>query len=345
MRRVVRWLVTMLAIAGPVVFLCLMLSPRLMETMSIATDNLVPVEAQLTSCTPHRNGQRAQSEIICRFTFTYEGTQRSAESSAWSRDDPFLTSDGLVQALAQQSAQTTRTAYLRPRAPEAAALSDPRWVTTPPLWLLLLGLFGASMAVIVRADPSGLPHRRADLAPDPATGHLVSINHHRRDRIRRRLVIQAVAALLAGGICVFGLSNQPANTVAMLGMRALQPVPAQLVDCGHRYHRTGRSGYDSLECGFVYTVAGNSHRGVAESLRFGLIPTNARMDAEVAKLKAQPAVTAYVDPRYPNYAWAFLNENMFVLFSWGLFELQLLLVVLVMGGVIIAAAVRWQRAD
>lgn len=344
MRRILRWLLTMLAIAGPVVFVCLMVSPKLVETLSIAMDNLVPVDAQVTSCTPHRNGRRAQTEIVCRFDYVHEGKQYTAESAAWRRDDPFLSSSGLAHVLAQQSALTTRTAYLRPRDPAAAMLTDPRWVTAPPLWLVLLAVFAASAFLIVRMDPSGLPHRRADLVPDPATGKLISISHQRRSRIRRRLLVQGLAALVAGGICVFGLSNRPANLVAKSAMRALQPVPAQLVDCGHRYIRAGRTGHDSLACDFVYTVAGQSYRGVAESLRFGLFPTNARMDAEVAALQAAPAVTAYVDPRYPGFAWAFISERVFITFTWGLFELQLVLIALVAGGVLVSTFVRWQRA-
>lgn len=345
MKRITRWLLTMLAIAGPVVFVCLMVSPKLVETLSVATENLVPVDAQVTSCTPWRDGRRAQTEIVCRFNYFLGGTQHTAEKTAWSRDDPFLTSSGLAQALAHQSAMTARTAYVRSRTPEAARLADPRWVTVPPLWLVLLALFAASAFLIVRMDPSDLPHRRADLVVDPVTGKLVSISHQRRSRIRRRLVVQGLAALVAGGICIFGLSNQPANLIAKSAMRALQPVPAQLVDCGHRYIRAGRTGHDGLECDFVYAFEGQTHRGVAESLRFGLFPTNARMDAEVAALQAAPAVTAYVDPRYPGFAWAFISEHVFIPFTWGLFELQLVLIALVAGGVLVSTFVRWQRTN
>jgi hypothetical protein len=345
MKRITNWLLTTLAIAGPVVFVCLMVSPRLVETLSVAMEDLVPVDAQVMSCAPQRNGHRAQTEIVCRFNYVYEGTQHIAESAAWSRDDPFLTSSGLAQALAQQSALTTRTAYLRPRDPTSARLTDPRWVTVPPLWLVLLGVFAASAFLIIRVDPSNLPHRRADLVLDPATGKLISIAPQRRSRVRRRLVVQGLAALVAGGICVFGLSNQATNIVAKSAMRALQPIPAQLVDCGHRYIRAGRTGHDSLECDFIYAFAGQTHRGVAESLRFGLFPTNVRMDAEVATLQAAPAVTAYVDPRYPGFAWAFISGHMFIPFTWGLFELQLVLIALVAAGVLVSTFVRWQRPN
>lgn len=345
MRRITVSLLTMLALAGPVFFLCLVLSPRLADSMSVATEDRVPVDAQVRSCTPRRDGRHAQSAIVCRVDYVYDGTPFTADATAWDRDDPFLTSPALTQALAQQSASATRTAYLRPHAPGAPLLADPRWVTMPPLWLLLLALFAASAALIVRMDPSDVPHRRADLALDPATGRLMPINHHRRNRIRRRLAVQGAAALLIAGICIFGLSNQPANVVAKSAMRALQPVPAELVDCGHRYRRAGRTGHDSLDCDVVYAFAGHTYRGAAESLRFGLFATNARMDAQVAALLASPTVTAYVDPRHPEFAWAFLSDDVFLPFTWGLFELQLILFVLVAGGVVVAAIVRWRRAD
>jgi hypothetical protein len=147
-----------------------------------------------------------------------------------------------------------------------------------------------------------------------------------------------------GAAPLFGLSNRPANTVTGAAMTALQPVPARLVDRNHRYHHAGRGGYDRLGCDVVYAFAGQTHRGEAESLRFGLIPTDARMDAVVATLQDSPATTAHVDPRHPQCALAFLSHAAFVPFTWGLFELQLIVLTLVMAAVLIAAGVRWRRA-
>jgi hypothetical protein len=345
MRHIARRLATMAAIAGPVIFISLVVSPRLAETMSIWSDNVVPVQAHVASCTPHRDGRHRRTQIVCRFAYAYAGTNYVAQSAGWSSDDSFLTSAWLERALAGQSAMTERLANVRSRAPSAAILSDHRWVAMPPLWLWLLILFVTLILAMVRLDPSDIPHRRAELALAPSRGDLVPINRSRRDRIRRRLAGQGFAALVAGGICLFGLSNQPANSVAKLGMTSLRPQPGRLVNCGHRYYRTGRSGHDQLDCDFVYQVAGRFYRGEADSLRFGLIPTNARMDAVTARLRAQPAVTAYVDQRYPGYAWAFVSEDVFVPFTWGIFELELGVILLAMGAVLVASIIRWRRAE
>jgi hypothetical protein len=344
MRRIARWLLTMMAVAGPVIFICLVMSPRLEDKASSWVNNAVPVQARVTSCTPHRDGRRWQTEIICQFAYAYEGQNYVAESAGWSSQDPFLTSGEFERALAQQSGMTTRPAYTRSRNPSDAMLLDQRWVAMPPLWVWLLILFVALIFAMFRLDPSGIPYRRADLAPDPSTGDLVPINHHRRNRVRRRLAGQGLSALVAGGICLFGLSNQPANIVAKLGMTALRPQPARLVNCDHHYYRTGRSGHDQLDCDLVYRVDGRTYRGEADSLRFGLIPTDARMDAVVARLRSEPAVTAYVDRRYPSYAWAFISEDAFVPFTWGIFELELGFLLFVIAAVLTGSVVRWFRA-
>ncbi|WP_442681226.1 DUF3592 domain-containing protein [Sphingomonas sp. ASY06-1R] len=330
--------------AGPVVFLCLILSPKFAESVPFGTDDAVTVPASIASCTPRRNGTRKRSEVVCRFIYAVGGKRYAAEDVAWSRNDPFLTSARLDRVLADFRTHPARRARVSRDDPADAALMDERWVTPPPLWLCLLGLFILMAIAIVRLDPSDIPYRRADLAPDPATGYLEPINHHRRNLVRRRLAGQGLAALVAGGICLFGISNQPANVVAQLGMTSLRPVPARLVDCEHRYYRAGRTGHDQLNCDFRYRIGGRLYRGSAEAVRFGLIPTAARMDAEVARLQTQPQVTAYVDPRHPGYAWAFLRNDIFLPFSWGLFELQLCLLVLVSGGIIGASIVRGYRA-
>jgi hypothetical protein len=342
MRRAAGWFVTMIAIAGPVTFLCLILSPRLAETPFWSSDR-VTVRAQVTSCKPERDGLHKQSEIVCRFIYALGGRRYIGESKVWTSDDPFLTSARFERTLSQQAARTVRMAHVQRDEPSDAMLLDGRWVTMPPLWLWLVGLFAALLVTIIRLDPSDLPYHRADLAPDPATGYLEPINHRRRDRIRLRLAGQSLAILAAGAICLFGLSNGAANSVARLGMTALQPTPARLVDCEHRYHRSGRSGQDQLNCDFVYAAHGQRYRGSAESLHFGLFPTNARMDTEVARLRSRPFVTAYFDPRHPDYAWAFISEKAFVPFAWGLFELGLCLLVALAGAVLVANIVRAWR--
>jgi hypothetical protein len=344
MRSVGRWLSTILAAAGPIVFICLIVSPRIAETVSMWVEDAVLVQARVTSCTPHRDGRRHQSEILCSFAYAYGGGTYVGRSAGWVGSDPFLTSGGLERVLARQSAMTTRPASLRPSDPSDAVLLDQRWVTMPPLWLLLLILFVAMVIAMVRLDPSDSPYRRVDLEPDRSTRELVPINHNSRDRVRRRLAAQGLAALVTGGMCLFGISNQPANIVAKLGMTALQATPARLVDCAHRYYRSGRSGHDQLDCDVVYEVDGRAYRGEAESLHFGLIPTNARMDAEVARSRSQANVTAFVDRRHPGYAWSFISEHAFAPFTWGIFELELGFLVLVMVLVLAACITRWRRA-
>ncbi len=344
MRRVARWFLTMVAIAGPALVVCLVLSPRFGESLFGWADDALRVQARVSSCAPHRDGIHHRTEVVCRFTYDFDGESHVADSAGWSRQDPFLTSAGLERAVLEQGARMTRVATVRRAYPSDAALADERWLAMPPLWAWLLILFVALGAAIVRLDPSDLPYRRADLAPDPSTGYLEPINHHRRDRIRRRLAGQGLAVLLAGLICLFGVSNRPANLAARLGMTALTPVPARLVDCAHRYYRASRGGHDQLDCDVVYTVGGRAYRGSAESLRFGLIPTTARMEAEVARLRSRPVVTAYVDRRHPGYAWAFISDRAFVPFTWGLFELELWILLVVTGGVVVASIVRWNRA-
>jgi hypothetical protein len=58
----------------------------------------------------------------------------------------------------------------------------------------------------------------------------------------------------------------------------------------------------------------------------------------------EPAITAYVDSRYPSFAWAFQRDDTFVPFTWGLFELQLLVVMVVLAALLAAGVVRWHRA-
>lgn len=344
MRRLLNGFLVMLAIAGPVLFLCLILSPRFAESIPFGRGDAVTVPAHIASCTFRRNGARRQSELVCQFVYAVGGKRYTEEDVAWSSNDPFLTSARLDWVLADFRMHPARHARVSRDDPADATLMDERWVAPPPLWLCLVGLFVLLVIAIVRFDPSDLPHRRADLAPDPKTGYLEPINHRRRNQVLRRLATQGMAALAAGTICLFGISNSPANFAARLGLTRLEPVPARLVDCAHHYHRAGRSGQDQLICDFVYKVGGRRYRGSGEAMHFGLIPTRARMDAEVARMGAAPSVTAYVDPHYPGYAWAFLSDKLVIPFTWGIFELELCLLIMVAGGVAVASIVRAYRA-
>lgn len=298
----------------------------------------------MLACEPRRNGISHTSEIRCRFRYHVDGQVLESEGRAWDSQSPFLSSRGLQQVLDAQQARPQRTAYVHPHRPSDVALADPRWLAMPPLWVALLVVFVGLATAIVRLDPAGLPWRRADLARDPETGHLEPLNGHRTDRVRRRIVLQMAAALAIIGVCLFGLSNQPANLAAMAALGDLQAVPAQRVECAH-HRRGGYRGHDQIECGFDYGVGGQLFRGQAESLNFRYFPTRARLDAEVARLSPGAAITAYVDPRHPGYAWAFISTDAFVKFTWGLFELELGLLIAVGAVFLVVQAVRWRRTD
>ena len=322
----------------------LILSPLFAERLSLLVDQPVRVEARIIACRPHRDGINHRSTIECRFRYRYGGAAYVAQSAAWDSDSPFLTSSDLKHALAKQSSRRTRVADVSRFDPHEARLVDDRLLVMPPLWLWLLGIFIALGVAAVRLDPSGMPYRRAELRPDPETGYLEPFDNKRRNRLRRRIALQILAGSMALVICLFGLSNQPHNIVAKFGMTTLRPTPAYLTGCAYRRNGSPK-GPDQIDCRFAYQAGGHLRTGQAESLRFGLFPTKARMRAEVASLPDGTAVTAYVDAQYPDYAWAFIREDMFVPFSWGIFELELWLISLVISVGLVASLFRWGRPD
>lgn len=334
-----------LATAGPLLFIALILSPRVAETITGWIESPEQVSVRIQGCWPYRDGEKARSAIACRFTYVHNGQGYVAQSVAWRSDDPFLTSRGLDRALEAQSSATTRLAWLRSSRPEEAELLDLRWFTMPPLWLWLLAVFAAMAVAIHRLDPSDLPYRRGDMVVAPATGHLIAINPRRRRIVRWRLAGQSLAASVIAAICAFGLSNQPANLALLLAMDRLQAMPGHLVDCDNRYHRAGRTGSDQIDCGVRYVFAGKIYRGQAESLHYGLVPTDQRMREAVASIRNKPEVVAYVDPVHPGFAIAFIRQDTVVPFSWGLFAAQLALCFAIAITIMIASAVRWRRAD
>ncbi|MET0184079.1 MAG: hypothetical protein ABW210_01345, partial [Achromobacter sp.] len=82
--------------------------------------------------------------------------------------------------------------------------------------------------------------------------------------------------------------------------------------------------------------------GQAESLDFRFFPTDVRMDAEVAR-KQGTQVLARVDPKHPGYARAFIDASWVLPYTWGPFEL--LLLVLLLGVLPIALVMRRRRSD
>lgn len=343
-RPVKSWWTWLVPGAGFLLAVGLTFSPLFGNRLMRLFDDTVQVEARVQACEPVRDGIGHESLIRCRFAYVHDGQTHVAEGPAWRTQNPFLTLAGLQRELQAQSAQTVRMADVRARRPSVAALVDTRWLAMPPLWVWLFGLFVALVTVILRLDPSGMPWRRTELAPDPITGHLQPINANRTHRVRRRIAVQLGAGLLVMAICLFGLSNQPANLVAKASMTGLQPVQARLVDCDH-HRRGGYRGHDQIECAFVYEVGGQVLRGQAESLDFRYFPTGKRLDAQAALLQPGVATTAYVDPQHPGYAWAFISDDTFVKFTWGLFELELVVLIIVAGALIVMSMVRWRRSD
>ncbi len=333
----------MLAIAGPLLFLALLISPRLIDELSRRFEDNVAVRARIIACESRRLGTAHENAILCRFRYTFGGKIHETEAPSWTSRSPFITSDGIARVTAMQSAATHRIAYLHRDDPSRAWLADRRLLAMPPLWVWLTALFVALGIAGFRLDPTSMPWRRAELVTDPATGHLIAIDNRHRNRVRRRILLQTMIAMAMIAMCLFGLSNRLAEHAGRLGMAGLQPTPARLVDCAHRYHGV-RRGNDRIECGFEYRAGGQLRRGEAESLDYRLFPTRARMDAEIAGLARNSTVTAYFDPRQPTYAWAAIRTDLMVPFTWGLFDLQLWVIVIALAGFTVMSAFRWKGA-
>lgn len=322
---------------GFVVFFGINLSPLFGDSLSLLFEDTERVEARISTCEPLRNGVLREHVIRCSFSYSHQGQPYQAQDSAWRSQSPFLTADGLGRVLAEQTAFTPRWADIRTRRPGDARLADQRLLAMPPLWLWLLALVVALMTAIVKLDPYATRYRRAELTLDRTSGQLEDTQHRRRHRLRWLAALKALTALTVIGICLYGLSNRPANVVKLWGFSKLQAVPAQLVNCA-AHRRGGYRGHDQIECGFDYTFQGQTLRGQAESLDFRYFPTRARIAAEVEKLQpsgpgpAGPATVAYVDPQHPGYAMAFISNAWWVKFSWGLLELELGLALLVAAG-------------
>jgi hypothetical protein len=323
--RAVLWAIVRWAIpgAGLFLFVALPISPWVLEQMITIGEHSAQVQAQVQSCELVRDGRHRQNAVSCTFRYDFEGKSYTATSAAWTSQNPFMTREGLARQLASESARTTRMVRVETRHPKNARIPDERLLAMPTLWVDLLVLIGAIAALAVRLEPGGRIYKRADLRLDPASGELVEINN---DRLRRRLraaALGGLALLLAMATCAYGLSNRLGNAAAMLALSGLQETPARLVDCGHRYYGS-KQGHDQLDCAFEYQVNGQTLRGQADSLDFRFVPTDARMDAQVERMEGKE-VPAYVDAVRPGYAWAFLSDEWIVPYTWGVFELMLLL--------------------
>jgi hypothetical protein len=306
-RSLVTWV---LAGLGLIMAFGVTLSPAFLDQLYLIEENTLQVEAHLQVCEPRRDGAAHHSVIHCRFTYRYDDRVYMAEGIAWRSGNPFLTTAGLHQELRSQLASPRHIAYFRADRPSDAVLADPRWLSMPPAWAWLIALFVILLVLLHHLDPRAMQFGRMERGLDPLTGLLPRIT-------------QQVAAAMLVGLCLFCLSNQPANLAATAFMTGLQPVPAQLTDCDSRWVGGSRGGHDQIDCAFTYTVGGQVFRGQAESLEYGFLPTKSRLDAEVATIVKDAATTAYIDSNYPGYAWAFISTDAFVPFTWGVFELFL----------------------
>lgn len=323
----VRWLTGtffswLLPGAGILAFVAFTISPLAIDRMSTIFDDTTHVPARVESCELVRDGLRREHAIWCDAQYVYEDKAYRTNVRTWRSQSPFVTLASLHNELAQQSARPTRSVLILKSAPKNAMIPDPRWIAAPALWAYLMSLLIAAFGLAIYYHPDREVYKRDDLRLDPATGELIEINNNHRDSVRRRALTWVGIILAAMFVCLYGLSNRLGNEISMLAFSKLQPVPAQLITCEHRYYGT-RKGHDQINCTLQYSVAGQSFTRHAESIDFRSFATDARMDAEVARLQGTE-VQAYIDPAYPGYAWGFISTAWFVKYSWGIFELMLL---------------------
>jgi hypothetical protein len=317
LRHVLAWILPCL---GMFCFAALLVSPWFGEKLDLLLSNTIRVHATVQSCELIRDGRQREHAVRCRFSYAYQGRTYTSEGNTWTSESPLATPASLDRVLTQQSSITSRTATLRPRAPENARIVDERWLTTPAPWVwfypLVIGLFGLAIYL----EPATTVYKRADLRRDPVSGQMMEINGERRRRSRRLSVLWICATLITMFGCIYGLSNRVANAISLAGFSGLQKIPAQLTDCQHHFHGSSK-GNDRIECDFRYSFHGQDFQRQAETIDFRLFPTNSRMDAEIQSLNQGKEVTAHVDPSHPGYAIAFISNDWIVSYAWGLAEL------------------------
>lgn len=304
---------------GSVLVTCLVLlavvwlaSPRFNSRMEEWTGGAHTVPATVNHCELFRNGDARENEVRCNATYSFEGKPYAFQSRAWSSDSPFLTSAGLADELTAQSQITVRSVHVHRYAPDRGELVDERWIAMPPFGTLLGVLFIACMATYVASIKT--VYKRSEFTE---TGSYKQQG--------KRVMLQIVALSCAGLFCIYALTNRPTNVLNRMSLTALQQVPAHLTDCTHRFHGASR-GNDEINCAFQYLVQGKTYTGRADEMDFRFFPTDARMDAEVTRTQQTPDRIAYVDPQHPTFAMTYISNDWFVLYSWGLFELAMVVI-------------------
>ncbi|RYH66964.1 MAG: hypothetical protein EON54_04535 [Alcaligenaceae bacterium] len=299
------------------------LSPLAFSYFAMWADGAERAPAAIESCELVRDGSKARHAIRCAALYAYEGKQQQAVIDVWTSTSPFATLSSLHRELAQQRTITSREVVFSKRYPQYPSVMDDRVIAMPGLPALLIVLLCMLFGAAIHGASRSRMHRRADYVLDPATDRLVPINANRARRARHQKLRWSLALGVAMLACVYGLSSRLPKEISMLALPGLQSHTAQLVACKHKYYGT-RKGHDQIDCQFRYDVNGRVHTGQAESLDFRFFPTDARMDARVALLEGR-TVTAWVDPAQPTYAWALIEPDWFVPYSFGLFEWMLLI--------------------
>lgn len=316
-------------------------SPIAFSRFATWADDPIQVPASIDSCTLVRDGTKRQHAIRCVAHYTYEDAAFASPVTVWTSQSPFATPASLDQELQAQRSVKTRTVELFYRDKSIAGTPDERWLATPGLGAFLVAALAGVLAYALYRQPRTSVHRRADYVLDPTTDELVPINDRARKAARPHWRLWTAIILLAMLVCLYGVSDRLSKEVSLLGFASLESVPATLVDCEHRYYGT-RKGHNQINCGFRYAWQGQTYRGQAESLDFRFFPTDARMDAEVARKQGTP-VQARVDPKHPDYAWAFIDAAWVLPYTWG--PLELLLLGLLVGVLPIALVMRRRRSD
>lgn len=316
-------------------------SPIAFSRFATWADDPIQVPASIDSCTLVRDGTKRQHAIRCVAHYTYEDAAFASPVTVWTSQSPFATPASLDRELQAQRSVKTRTVELFYRDKSIAGTPDERWLATPGLGAFLVAALAGVLAYALYRQPRTSVHRRADYVLDPTTDELVPINNRARKAAGPHWRLWTAIILLAMLVCLYGVSDRLSKEVSLLGFASLENVPATLVDCEHRYYGT-RKGHNQINCGFRYAWQGQTYSGQAESLDFRFFPTDARMDAEVARKQGTP-VQARVDPKHPDYAWTFIDAAWVLPYTWG--PLELLLLGLLVGVLPIALVMRRRRSD
>jgi len=330
-RLVRRFFGMLFAVVIPILAVALLIavfvSPRFVQLVAKLDGETHAVSAQSLGCSLVREGQRWRDAVSCRFAYAWEGRAHEADVVVWYSDNPWATLAGLERALARESVTGTHTLHVNPRFPDRPTSPDARWVSVPPLWLSLALIWLALLALVTCYGSGVRAHRREDYRLDPVTDRLVPVPGRHQPRAWRDGVLICTFAGVTFYACAFGVSNRVSNASIMLGMGGLKRTPATLTDCQSRYVGQ-RRGVHHIECAVQYQAAGATQVGQAEALEFRWLPTEERRERRIQSLEGT-AVTAYVHPDRPTYARAFLSEDWFLPFTWGIFTLMQWLCLLV----------------